>query len=87
MSEAERARQPIHSVLPGMGLHPLPQGWTPIEAFVIIKALDDEGEATWSYRTTSPPNREELLGVLEVQASVLKGKLAAQWTEGDEDDD
>jgi hypothetical protein len=35
----------VEHVLPGMTLHPLPDGWTPVEAFVLVKCLDEDGDA------------------------------------------
>ena len=72
-------RLPIEQVLPGFGLHALEVGWTPLQAFVLIKSLDDEGETTWSFRTSEPLNLEELLGALSVQVEVLKRQLAESW--------
>ena len=62
-----------------MALDPLPDGWTPVEALVLIKCLDEEGSATWVYRTTARPNREELLGALMVHTDVLRRELASEW--------
>ncbi len=78
-------RVPLADVLPGMGLHPLPEGWTPLEAFVLVKLLDERGVASWSYRTTHPPNREELLGALTVQTALLRRELLDEWDDEDED--
>ncbi len=77
--DEDGGRLPIADVLPGMGLHPLDEGWTPLEAFVLVKSLDENGNASWSYRTTHPPNREELLGALVVQTELLRRELADQW--------
>lgn len=74
-------RVPVAEALPGMGLHPLEPGWTPVEAFVIIKCLDDHGRSTWCYRTSSPPNREELLGALLVQTKVLERELVDEFSD------
>lgn len=74
-------RIPVEQVLAGMSLHPLEPGWTPIEAFVLIKSLDEDGGASWSYRTTATPNREELLGVLTVQAELLRRELVSEFEE------
>jgi hypothetical protein len=74
-------RMPIEKVLPGMSLHPLELGWTPIEAFVLIKSLDENGSASWSYRTSATPNREELLGVLSVQVELLRRELVSEYEE------
>jgi hypothetical protein len=75
MSRSTNGRVPIAEVLPGMGVHPLEEGWTPREAFVLVKVLDENGVASWSYRTTHRPNREELLGALIVQTDLLRREL------------
>jgi hypothetical protein len=55
-------RVPIEQALAGLEVHPLEEGETAIEAFVLVKTLNADGEATWAYRTTNRLNREELLG-------------------------
>jgi hypothetical protein len=81
---ADNERIPVEQVLPGMSLHPLQQGWTPVEAFVLVKCLDEHGGASWVYRTTAAPNREELLGALVVHTELLRRELLREWE--DEDD-
>ncbi len=72
-------RVPAAEVLAGLELHPLGPGETPVEAFVLIKLLDEDGRITWSYRTTNRLNREELLGALTVQVDVLRNELRGEW--------
>lgn len=48
-----------------------------------MKALDDEGDVVWSFRTSEQFNLEELLGALVVQTETLRRKLVRNW----EDDD
>jgi hypothetical protein len=81
---ADDERVPVEQVLPGFALHVLPDGWTPMEAFVLLKCLDEGGDSTWSFRTTNPLNLQELLGALEVQVEVLKRKLADCWENEDD---
>jgi hypothetical protein len=69
----------VEQVLPGMTLHALPDGWTPVEALVLIKCLDEDGDPTWVYRTTAKPNREELLGALVVHTDLLRKELLGEW--------
>jgi hypothetical protein len=76
-------RVPIAEVLPGLEIHPLGDGSTPIEAFVLIKALDEDGSPTWAYRTTNRLNREELLGALIVQTDVLRKELRDEWDDAE----
>jgi hypothetical protein len=72
-------RMPFEQGLPHMGIQPLPDKWTPLEALVITKCLDEDGDSTWCYRTTSVPNREELLGALIVHQDLLRRELLAEW--------
>ncbi|MGN6333461.1 MAG: hypothetical protein ACTHOD_17745 [Motilibacteraceae bacterium] len=78
-------RLPIDRVLPGMGLHALPDGHTPLEAFVIITSLDREGEVSWAFRTTHVPNQQEILGALIEQSDVLRHRMVRQWDVDDEE--
>ena len=79
-------RIPIAEALPGLEVYALEPGTTPIEAFVLIKTLDRDGDVSWSYRTTNRLNREELLGALVVQVAVLKKELRDQWDDDVDDD-
>ena len=78
-------RIPIAEALPGFKLDPLAEGWTPLQAFVLVKALDAEGESRWCFRTSEKLNLEELLGALTVQVDILRDKLMDLWGEDDED--
>lgn len=78
-------RLPIADVLPGFTLHALDEGWTPLQAFVLVKSLDDSGTASWSYRTSEQLNLEELLGALTVQVEVLRRRLVSEWETDDGD--
>ena len=71
-------RRDISEVLPGLMLHPLDEGARPSFLFALIKYEDDEGSG-WVYRTSSAPNREELLGALSVQVELLKRELSEEW--------
>jgi hypothetical protein len=75
----------VSDVLAGLEVHALPENWTALEAFVLVKCLDEGGEATWSFRTTNRLNREELLGALVVQVERLRLALVDEWAEADED--
>jgi hypothetical protein len=83
MSDEER--RPIEEVLPGQAIHPLPEGWTPMEAFVLIKCMDGGGDSAWNFRTTNPLNLEEWLGALTVQVETIKRKLVSDWEDEDGD--
>ena len=73
---SDRPRVPIGDVLPGMGLHPLDEGEVPLSAFVLVKLLDADSDPQWSFRTTEPPNLEEILGALIVQVDLLKASIS-----------
>lgn len=72
-------RVDIARVLPGLTVHPLEAGSTPVEAFLLVKLLDANGDVNWAFRTTNRLNREELLGALSVHVSVLTKELRDEW--------
>jgi hypothetical protein len=79
VSKDDEIRVPVADVLRGLEIHPLEAGWTPVEAFVLVKCLDETGETAWSYRTTNRLNREELLGALIVHSDLLRKELVGEW--------
>ncbi|MFP3463524.1 hypothetical protein R5O87_22020 [Arthrobacter globiformis] len=72
-------RVPVEQVLNGLEVHALEPGETVLEAFILLKVLDRDGDVTWSYRTTNRLSREELLGALTVQVDVLRKSLRDEW--------
>jgi len=78
-SASDEQRVPVTEVLRGLEIHPLEPGETALEAFVLIKVLDADGDTAWSYRTTNRLNREELLGALIVQTDLLRKELLDEW--------
>ena len=54
-------------------------GETAIEAFILVKTIELDGETGWACRTTNRLNREELLGALVVQVAVPKKELRDDW--------
>ena len=76
---SDDTRRPIADVLPGFTIHALDEGWTPLQAFVLIKSLDDSGDTSWSYRISEQLNLEELLGALTVQVELIRRSLISEW--------
>jgi hypothetical protein len=80
----EDARIPVGDALSNLRIDALPDDWTPTEAFLLIKSLDEDGDVTWSYRTTQDFSQEELLGALQVQVDRLRDTLLDDWLHADE---
>jgi hypothetical protein len=76
-----KARVDVGSELSQFTIMPLGVEETPTFAFFLIKTRSADGDESWSFRTSSPPNLEELLGALQVQVDLLKSKLVAAWDE------
>lgn len=72
-------RLPIERVLPGFAIHALPEDLSPIFAFVLVKSIDADREENWSFRTSSRPNKRELLGALVEQVDLLRDSLREDW--------
>lgn len=75
----DEVRIPIAEALSGLAVHLLHPGETAIEAFILIRTIEPDGETGWVYRTTNRLNREELLGALVVQVAVPKKELRDDW--------
>jgi hypothetical protein len=84
MQRDPEQRYPVGEILPSLGIHPLPEAWEPVEAFLLIKCRDSNGDdQSWVYRITRTLNREELLGALMVQVDILRRELANDWVAED----
>jgi hypothetical protein len=73
--------EPIGEVLRGLEIDPVPDGWTVVDALVVAKCLNVEGEPIWSLRFTDGLNSEELLGALVMQVELLKRGILEDWTD------
>jgi hypothetical protein len=73
-------RHPIADVIGRLEVAPVPHGWQPIEAALLIKCLDDEGNPAWAFRTTDGVNDEELLGTLIVRSDMLRAEILSQFS-------
>jgi hypothetical protein len=71
--------QPIGDVLRGIEIEPVPDGWTVVDALVLAKCLNIEGQPIWSLRFTDGLNSEELLGALQIQVDLLKRGILEDW--------
>lgn len=72
----------------GLDLLPLPDGYTPLEAVCVVKALDEDGSVALLVRSTDSLNAWESLGMLDVAADTTRaGLTASSEDEGEEDDD
>lgn len=68
-------RYPVEQVLPNLvvEIDSLEDGEVADFALLVFEVEDEEsGAYGWSYRTTEAPNREELLGALEILIHRLK---------------
>ncbi|MBC7631580.1 hypothetical protein [Aeromicrobium sp.] len=77
--DIEEARMPVGQVLNGLTIHPLADGDRALSAFVMVKVADPDGDTGWAFRTTEPPNLEELLGALMIQVELVKKSILEEW--------
>lgn len=80
MNDTE-ARQRLEEVLPGATILPLAEGETVEKAFLLLHCRDSDGDGTWSFRTTSPFDLEQLLGALTIQVDLVRRQLLDAWSE------
>jgi hypothetical protein len=76
---------PAGDLLHGLHFEQLPENWTPVDAVVLVKCLDEDGSPTWAFRTTDDVNDEELLGALTIRRELQKEKLLSEYTNTDDE--
>jgi len=76
-------------VLGDMELYALPETCVPLDAIVLIKALDEDGDVSWFARYTENISQAEAVGALSIQHQLaLQGALDTfVWVGDDEDDE
>jgi hypothetical protein len=72
----------------GLDVLPLPNGYTPLEATAVIKALDEEGCVSLLIRSTDGLNAWESLGMLDAAVATTRDSLVSVFEdEGPEEDE
>lgn len=71
----------------GLEIEEMPEGWTPLEACVVLKCLDDEGEVALATRQTDALRVWDVVGMLEAALEVQRLRLRECFItdEGEED--
>ena len=79
MSGTDSERRSVSDVLPGIALHPLAEGAIPLEAIVLVKVLDEDGDVGWTFLHTEAVSDEEMLGALWGYTTHLKRRVRRDW--------
>lgn len=75
---------PAADVLNGIEIAPLPEGWMVLEAVVIVKGLDEDGDPLWCTRYTQGLTRTELLGILTGAQALAKNDFLEMYQVDDD---
>lgn len=59
----------------GLPIQPLPEGWQPLEACVVVKLLDGKGAVALATRYTDSLNLWEALGMTVASADGLRDEI------------
>lgn len=70
----------------GLEVTPLPEGCIPLEAVVLIRCLDEDGDPTIEIRSTDGLASWDRIGMLTVALDVTRESAAACWRPADDDD-
>lgn len=71
----------------GVRLEELPEGISPIEALVVVKALDEDGDLTFYSRCSDGLSTWEAIGMLITTTDQLRKAFSASFVPEDDDDD
>lgn len=70
----------------GLEVEELPPGYTPLEAVVFIKALDEDGDPGWCRRGTTGLSDEEVVGILTADTQRIVQHINGRWIPDGEDE-
>lgn len=62
----------------------LPDGWTPLEACAVVKALDENGIVRLALRYTQGVSTWEALGMVRAADITISEDLRSQWRSEDD---
>lgn len=71
----------------GLGLDPMPEGWTPLEAFVVLKCLDEDGHVALWTQSTEGVMSWDAVGMLTAALDTQRDDLRQGFIREDDDDD
>lgn len=71
----------------GLEADALPDAWTPLEAFVVLKCLDDEGGVALVMRATKGLRLWDSVGMLTAALDVQREGMRADFVDDEGEDD
>lgn len=78
--------KPIGDVVGPLAMLPLPEGYIALDAVMVVKTLNPDGEIAWHTRYTPDPHAIEFLGALEAAAMLMKQDIFNQYAPRLEED-
>lgn len=73
------------NVVSGLRLMALPDGVVPIEAIVIIKAMDADGHSSWRSRYSEGLSHIETVGAMRVMTQLAEREAVAAYVPTEDD--
>ena len=70
---------PASEVLRGVELMPVAEGWTPIEAIVLVKCMTEDGTTGWMQRVSQGISTNEAVGALICSADTMRSAWLKGW--------
>lgn len=89
---SEDGYEPAGELLGTLSLIGLPETATPLDAIVLVKALDEDGNVTWYTRETEALTLFESIGALSVAHAMrldgaVNGFISLDYDEYEDDED
>jgi hypothetical protein len=78
---------PAEAIVHGLTVRPLPENYTPLEAVVVLKCIDPDGDTCYITRYTPDVHSIEILGMLHAAIQLLNRDVVAQYIPDEGEDD
>lgn len=70
----------------GLEAEAMPDGWTPLEAFAVVKCLDEDGDVALLARSTDGVRAWDAVGMLTAALDTQRDQLGKNFIPSDEED-
>lgn len=81
------ARVDAGALLHGLAFHPLPDGYTPISACLVLKSMAPDGDVELHLRATEDLRLWDILGMLAYFDTDVVGQVLDELVDDEDDED
>lgn len=87
MADSDLDYKPLKDVFGDLEVTPIPDSYVPLSCFIMVKALDEDGDVTWIRRSTKDLTQVEELGAIHAARVILEKQIMDNFIPYSEEED